>query len=58
MEMCRSQEAETGDVTLGELSERWNEPVTRIMDAMDANKVVRGERGYIGLPAGRDGDDG
>lgn len=34
-------------VTLGELSEEWDEPVDRIADAIDANKVVRGERGYI-----------
>jgi hypothetical protein len=39
------------DVTLGELSERWSEPVERIMDAIQASKMLRGEPTYISLRA-------
>ena len=35
------------DVTLGELAGRWGEPTSRIADAIDANKVVRGEISYL-----------
>lgn len=47
MEMCR-EVGDDSDVTLGELARRWDEEVRRIADAIDANKVVDGERGYIG----------
>ena len=35
------------EVTLGELSRRWGEPVQRVADAIDAVKVLRGEPSYI-----------
>jgi hypothetical protein len=35
------------EVTLGELAERWGEPVQRIGDAIDAVKVLHGELSYI-----------
>ena len=34
---------------LGVFAERWGEPVERIMDAIDAVRVTRGERTYISL---------
>ena len=37
------------NVTLGELSERWGEPASRIGDAIDAVRVLHGERTYISL---------
>jgi hypothetical protein len=36
-------------LTLGDLSERWGEPAQRIGDAIDAVRVLRGERTYISL---------
>jgi hypothetical protein len=35
------------EVTLGELSRQWGEPVQRIGDAIDAVKVLHGEPSYI-----------
>lgn len=35
------------NLPLGELAERWDEPVSRVADAIDACKVVRGETPYI-----------
>ena len=35
------------DITLGELSKELNEPIERIMDAIDANRVLDGEQTYI-----------
>ena len=32
---------------LGVFAERWGEPAERIMDAIDAMRVMRGERTYI-----------
>ena len=32
---------------LGVLSERWGEPVARICDAIDAVRVMNGERTYV-----------
>lgn len=34
---------------LGELAGRWGEPAERIMDAIDAVRVLRGEQTYIPL---------
>jgi hypothetical protein len=36
-----------GDVSLGELAERWGEPAGRIADAIDAMKVVHGQVSYL-----------
>ncbi len=38
---------EQKDVTLGDLSKEWHEPVERIMDAIDASRMLRGERTYL-----------
>jgi hypothetical protein len=35
------------DLTMGVLSQRWGEPASRIGDAIDALKVLRGEPSYI-----------
>ena len=35
------------ELTLGALSERWGEPAARIGDAIDAVRVLSGERTYI-----------
>jgi hypothetical protein len=43
---------EDGALTMGELSARWGEPAERIMDAVDAVRVLRGERTYIPVDAG------
>lgn len=37
------------EVTLDELATRWGEPVQRIMDAIDAIRVLHGETTYISL---------
>src|ERR1017187_9646970 len=34
-------------LTLGELAERWGEPVKRIADAIDAVRVMGGDRTYV-----------
>ena len=34
---------------MGAFAERWGEPTERIMDAIDAVRVMRGERTYISL---------
>ena len=31
------------DVTLGDLAKKYDEPVERIMDALDVLKIIRGE---------------
>lgn len=51
MVMCTQVECDPA-ITLGELSTMWDEPVPRIMDAIDANKVLRGEPTYIALGRG------
>jgi hypothetical protein len=37
------------DFPMGKLAQRWGEPVQRVADAIDAVKVLRGERTYITL---------
>lgn len=51
MEMAAERLA-SGDtqVTLGQLATEWDEPVARIMDAIDALKVVTGEPSYLEIP--------
>lgn len=39
------------ELPLGTLAARWGEPASRIGDAIDALKVLRGERTYISLTA-------
>lgn len=38
------------DVTLGELGKRWDESMERVMDAMDASKMLRGIPTYLPFP--------
>lgn len=40
---------EDSTVTLGQLAGDWDEPIGRIMDAIDAVRVLNGEPGYIGV---------
>lgn len=37
------------DQPLGVFARRWGEPAERIIDAIDAVRVMRGERTYISL---------
>ena len=38
--------------TMGQLAERWGEPAERIMDAVTAVRVLRGDRTYIPVVIG------
>jgi len=51
MEVSGLSEADR-DLSMAELAGRWGEPVLRIMDAITAVRVLRGERTYI--PAASD----
>lgn len=46
MAMCTQVECDLA-ITLGELSAMWDEPIPRIMDAIDANKILAGQVTYI-----------
>ena len=52
MEEVSVLSSENGNLPLGELSDRWGEPVLRIMDAITAVRVLSGEQTYIRLDAG------
>jgi hypothetical protein len=43
------------DQPLRVFAERWGEPAERIMDAIDAVRVTRGERTYISMGDGEMG---
>jgi hypothetical protein len=45
MEMCADVNDHT--LTLGDLSQLWDEPAQRIADAVTANRVVAGQRTYV-----------
>jgi hypothetical protein len=48
MELVEAVHAnESRDITIGELSHRWDEPPNRIMDAIDAVRVKNGEQTYF-----------
>ncbi len=47
MEHVAALSDEDEALPMGKLSERWGEPVHRIMDAIDAVRVMNGERTYI-----------
>ena len=49
MEYVAALSDEDAALTLGELAGRWGEPVQRIADAIDAVRVMGGERTYITL---------
>ncbi len=52
-EVSRLSDEDT-DLPMGKLAERWGEPAARIADAMDALKMLRGERTRIPPPAAPD----
>jgi hypothetical protein len=52
MERAAALGDEDRALTMGQLSERWGEPAERIMDAVDAVRVLRGERTYITIDDG------
>jgi hypothetical protein len=54
-EVARLSE-EDSQMTMGQLAERWGEPAPRIMDAIDAVRVMRGERTYITVGVEHDPD--
>jgi hypothetical protein len=54
VEMIDALDDSDRDVTLGDLSKRWKEPVERIMDALDASKMLRGQKTYITLENSQD----
>jgi hypothetical protein len=47
MEHVAALSDEDEALPLGVLSGRWGEPAARIMDAIDAVRVMRGERTYV-----------
>ena len=47
MEYVSALNNEDKALTMGELAARWGESPARIMDAVDAVRVLRGERTYI-----------
>lgn len=49
MEHVAALTPEDEQLPLGALAERWGEPSGRICDAIDALKVVRGERSYVSV---------
>jgi hypothetical protein len=51
MERVAAIGPEERDLPLGVFAERWGEPAERITDAIDAMRVMRGERTYISLTA-------
>jgi len=49
MELVEAISPEDHTKPIGEFADRWHEPSERIMDAIDAVRVCRGERTYISL---------
>jgi len=49
MEHVAALSAEDWQLPMGVLAARWGEPVGRIMDAVTALRVLRGERTYISI---------
>ena len=47
MEHVSALSEEDAALTLGDLSKRWGEPSSRIGDAIDAVRVMSGERTYV-----------
>jgi SpoU rRNA methylase family enzyme len=57
MQMCaevmgRAAANDSAGPTLGGLAEKWGEPIERVMDAIDAVRVLAGERTYVSVPPG------
>jgi hypothetical protein len=49
MELAAAVGPEEKGLPLGVFAERWGEPAERIIDAITAVRVARGERTYISL---------
>ena len=49
MEEVAALSEEDWNKPMGELARRWGGPVERVADAIDALRVLRGERTYISL---------
>jgi len=49
MEHVAALSAEDRQLPMGVLAARWGEPADRIMDAVTAVRVLRGERTYISI---------
>jgi hypothetical protein len=47
MELVSNLSDEDAELPMGKLAERWGETASRIGDAIDAVRVMRGERTYI-----------
>ena len=47
MEHIETLSAEDKELPLGVLADRWGEPAARIMDAIDAVRVMNGEHTYV-----------
>lgn len=52
MEHVATLSPEDEGLPMGQLAERWGEPVQRIMDAIDAVQVMNGKRTYITVEPG------
>lgn len=50
MEQVAAMSEEDANLPMGKLAERWGEPTLRIADAIDAVRVLNGERTYIAVP--------
>lgn len=51
MDLVRALPSEDWELSLGDLAERWGEPVGRIADAIDAVQIARGEPTYMPVRA-------
>lgn len=49
MELVAGLDDEDAQMTLGQLGDLWGENASRIGDAIDAVRVLRGEQTYISL---------
>jgi len=54
MEHVAALTGEDKELPMGKLSERWGEPASRIADAIDAVRVMNGERTYVTVDAPRE----
>lgn len=47
VELVAALSDDDASLPMGQLAERWGEPVRRVADAVDAVRVLNGERTYI-----------
>jgi len=52
MEHVSALTGEDAELPMGQLAERWGEPVQRIADAATAVQVLRGKRTHVTLDGG------